>query len=177
MRFLPALLTALICAVSLSAQTKPLISGVQAHDFAAASMDGSLINTSALRGKIVVLNLWFVNCPNCVAEIKLLNKLVEEYKDNKDVVFLAPAASSQAALQKFLIKNPFSYQVLPNSTILILSKFGTPDKSGEINIPFPMHYVLDRDGKIVAKAQGIKGIDAVRNELKRQFAPKVTALN
>ena len=137
--------------------------------FEAVTMDGSRVDTTALRGKIVVLNLWFINCPNCVEEIKLLNQVVEQYKDNKDVVFLSPAASRKADLSKFLAKNPFKYQVIPDATVLILSKFGVPDKNGEINVPFPMHYVLDREGKVVVKAQGIKGVDAVKSELKKQL--------
>ena len=143
-------------------------------EFVTSAMDGSKVDTRSLRGKVVVLNLWFINCPNCLAEIKMLNQLVDEYRSNKDVVFIAPAASPKNELVKFLAKNPFKYQVLPDSSIIILSQFGAPDKSGNINIPFPMHFVLDRDGKVVAKAQGIKGIEAVKNELKKQFPVKAS---
>ena len=139
-------------------------------EFVTSAMDGSKVDTRALRGKVVVLNLWFINCPNCLAEIKMLNQLVEEYKANPEVVFLAPAASQKGELVKFLVKNPFRYQVLPDSSIIILSQFGTPDKEGNIYIPFPMHYVLDREGKVVAKAQGIKGIEAVKIELTKQLS-------
>ena len=140
--------------------------------FVTSAMDGTKVDTRALRGKVVVLNLWFINCPNCLAEIKMLNQLVDEYKTNKDVVFLAPAASPKHELTKFLAKNPFNYQVLPDSSIIILSQFGTPDKDGNISIPFPMHYVIDREGKVVTKAQGIKGIEALKSELKKQFPAK-----
>ncbi len=92
-------------------------------DFAALAMDGSKVDTAALRGKVIVLNLWFVNCPNCIEEIGLLNKLVDDYKANKDVVFLAPAASKRPDLDKFLVKHPFKYQVIPNGSMIILSKF------------------------------------------------------
>ena len=139
-------------------------------EFVTSAMDGSKVDTRALRGKVVVLNLWFINCPNCLAEIKMLNQLVEEYKGNPDVVFLAPAASPKNELAKFLTKNQFKYQILPDSSIVILSQFGTPDKDGNINIPFPMHYVLDREGKVVVKAQGIKGLEAVKGELKKQLS-------
>lgn len=138
-------------------------------EFVSESMNGTKVDTRELRGKVVVLNLWFINCPNCLAEIKQLNQLADEYKANPDVVFLAPAASPRNELVKFLAKNPFRYHVLPDAAIIILSQFGTPDKNGDINLPFPMHYVLDREGNVTVKAQGIKGIEAVKNELKRQF--------
>lgn len=149
-----------------------VISQTNQSDFAAVDMNGARVDTAKLRGKVIVLNLWFINCPNCLEEIKLLNALVDEYKDNKDVVFIAPAASRKADLEKFLKKNPFKYRVIPNANMLILTKFGTRDKKGEMTMPFPMHYVLDREGKITAKAQGIKGIGAVKAELQKQFAAK-----
>ena len=140
--------------------------------FAALDMQGQRVDTAALRGKVVVLNLWFVNCPNCVEEIKVLNTLVGQYKGNDNVVFLGLAASSKPVLEKFLVKNPFSYRVIPGAQMIIISKFGTPDKSGNIDVPFPMHYVMDREGKVVFKGQGIKSIDGMKKELAAQLAKK-----
>jgi len=137
-------------------------------NFAALDMNGNRVELSALRGKVVVVNLWFIGCPNCMDEIKELNQLVNDYKGKSDVVFLGLAASKKEDLVKFLVKNPFNYTIVPNAQMIILTKFGTPDKNGEINVPFPMHYVIDRDGKIVLKEQGVKGVEAVRNELSKQ---------
>lgn len=159
------LLAALVALpVALRAQTP-------APAFAAVDMGGARVDTAALRGKIVVINLWFVNCPVCVSEIKLLNQIVDSYK-GKDVVFLGLAANSKPQLDKFLVKNPFKYTVIPNAQMIILGKFGTPNKKGEISMPFPMHYVLDRNGNIITKTQGIKGVETVSEELKRQFSSR-----
>jgi len=141
----------------------------------ATTIDGKNIDTSDLKGKVVVLNLWFINCPNCVQEIKLLNALVDEFKDNKEVVFLAPAVSSAKELTPFLAKNPFKYQVIPSANNIILGKFGTIDKDGNITSPFPMHYVVDRTGVITLKMEGIKGVAAVRAELNRLFPTNAAA--
>lgn len=140
--------------------------------FAALDMQGQKVDTAALRGKVVVLNLWFVNCPNCVEEIKMLNTLVDQYKGNDNVVFLGLAASSKPVLEKFLVKNPFSYRVVPGAQMIIISKFGEPKGNGELTVPFPMHYVLDREGKVVFKGQGIKSIDGMKKELASQLAKK-----
>jgi peroxiredoxin len=160
------LLVVLVFAFSAFAQKpgEPATAGVFA-----TTLDGKTITGADLNGKVVVLNLWFINCPNCVEEIKLLNALVDEYKDNKDVVFLAPATSSAKELVPFLKKNPFKYQVIPSAMNIILGKFGTVDKNGQISSPFPMHIVVDRGGTITLKMEGIKGVAAVRAELKRQF--------
>lgn len=173
MKNLHITITILIFAASLSGQqyTAAEVNSAQ-PTFSAVGMDGKKIDLGDFRGKIVVINLWFVNCPNCIEEIGLLNRLVDEYNDNKDVVFLAPAASKKPDLEQFLVKHPFKYQIIPNATMIIVGKFGIPDKNGEINVPFPMHYVLDREGKVVVKVQGVKGIGAVKSELTKQFPPK-----
>lgn len=166
MRYIYALIALLIFAFSMSAQNQIGAS----PSFAALDLAGQKIDTTEFRGKVIVLNLWFISCPNCVEEIKILNALVDQYKDNKNVVFLGVAASRKPDLEKFLVKNPFKYRVIPNGSMIIISKFGDPGKNGELSVPFPMHYVLDREGKIVAKAQGIKGIEAVKAELAKHFA-------
>ncbi len=162
------LIALLVFALSISAQNQIGAS----PSFAAIDMAGQKVDTTELKGKVVVLNLWFINCPNCVEEIRMLNAIVDQYKDNKDVVFLGLAASRKPDLDKFLVKNPFKYRVLPNASMIIISKFGDQGKGGELTVPFPMHYVLDRDGKIVAKAQGIKGIEVMKTELAKQLAKR-----
>jgi len=92
-------------------------------------------------------------------------------------VFVGLAASKKVNLQQFLQKNPFKYQIIPDATQIILGKFGDPSKSGEVDVPFPMHYVLDRQGNIVVKAQGIKGVDVVKKELVTQFTKKASGSN
>ena len=168
-----ALLAALVLALSISAQKQSsTIDPGTPVSFAAPDMSGQPVDMAALKGKVVVINLWFINCVNCIEEIKALNSLVDENKANKDIVFLGLAASRKPDLEKFLVKNPFKYQIVPNAQLIILSKFGVPDQGGNINVPFPMHFVVDREGKVITKAQGIKGIDVVKDELKKQFSSK-----
>jgi len=163
MRFACSLIFCITLSLSVFAQQKT----PNAPAFNVSSINGKTFDSEKLKGKIVVLNLWFVNCPNCVEEIKLLNNLVDEYK-GRDVVFIGLATNDKAKLESFLKKNPFKYNIVPKAMETILS-FGEPDKNGEINVPFPMHIVIDRDGKIAVRRSGIKGLDAVKSELKRQF--------
>ena len=172
MRFVFGLIVCLVLAPSILAQQKKTDAQPLAPAFNVSSIDGKTFDSEKLKGKIVVLNLWFVNCPNCVEEIKLLNRVVEEYQ-GKDVVFIGLATNDQAKLESFLKKNPFKYHIVPKAMQTILS-FGEPNKDGEINIPFPMHIVIDRDGVIVVRRSGIKGLEAVKNELKHQFKSATT---
>ncbi len=138
----------------------------------AATIEGKIVNTADLRGTVIVLNLWFINCPNCIEEIKLLNKVVDEY-DGKDVVFLGLATNNKIDLRKFSKKNPFKYQIVPNAGQFMLASYGEL-KNGEYFLGFPTHVVIDREGYTVLKMQGIKGVEAVKNELKKQFETKET---
>ncbi len=140
----------------------------------AVTIDGKNINTADLRGKVIVLNLWFINCPNCLQEIKMLNEIVDEYKD-KDVIFLGLASNTKADLQKFVKKNPFKYQIIPDAAAFMLTSYGD-QKNGVYNLGFPTHVVIDREGYVVMKMQGVKGVEAVKKELKNQFEKKQTKL-
>ena len=143
-----------------------------ATDLKAATIDGKIVNTADLRGKVIVLNLWFINCPNCLQEIKMLNEIVDEYA-GKDVVFLGLATNTRTELQKFVKKNPFKYQIVPNAGDFMLESYGEL-KNSEYYLGFPTHVVIDREGYIVLKMQGIKGVEAVKKELKKQLEVKET---
>jgi peroxiredoxin len=142
--------------------------------FKGITLDGKTVDFADLRGKVVVLNLWFINCPNCIEEIKLLNQVVDDYKDNKDVVFIGLASNTKPDLEKFLKKNPFKYQIIPNAGQFMLFKYGVAGKNGEYHLGYPTHVVVDKEGRIVLKIEGIKGVEAVKNELKKQFETKKT---
>ncbi|MGI8556327.1 MAG: peroxiredoxin family protein [Pyrinomonadaceae bacterium] len=83
MRFILSFFIVLIFSFSISAQetkARPL-----APTFKVAALDGKFFSSPDLKGKIIVLNLWFVNCPHCIEEIKQLNKIVDEYQNNTNI--------------------------------------------------------------------------------------------
>lgn len=168
MKYLLSFFAALIFVSTVSAQSATN-SQSNAPNFKVQSLDGKIFDSAELRGKIIVLNLWFVNCPHCVEEIQALNKIVESYAGNNDVVFLGLATNNKAELQKFLNKHPFKFNVVPNAGEFMLFSFGEKQKNGSYFLPFPTHVVISREGKIVVKTNGIKGVEAVKTELAKQF--------
>ena len=169
MRLLLSLSLCLLFGLTIFGQNKS-VQNLAAPRFTVTSIDGVTFDSAKLKGKVVVLNLWFVNCPNCLEEIKRLNELVDEYQ-GENVVFIGLATNKKAVLEGFLRKNPFKYNIIPSAAPTILS-FGEPDQKGEINIPFPMHVVIDGNGQIVVRKSGIKGLEAVKSELRRQSKAK-----
>lgn len=109
-----------------------------APDFDVQTLDGRKLRLSELRGKVVVLNFWFIGCGPCRVEIPSLNKLVEEF-GSRDVVFIAFALDPADRLPSFLKDIPFRYQVVPDASALVKS-FGV-----EL---FPTHVLIDKEGRI-----------------------------
>jgi thiol-disulfide isomerase/thioredoxin len=107
-------------------------------DFNATFLDNSSVQLSQLKGKVVVLNFWFVECAPCIKEIPELNELVKKYQ-GKNVEFLSITYNPKEQVAKFLKKRQFDYKKIVDSQNII--------DSYKVNA-FPTHIVIDRDGKI-----------------------------
>jgi len=103
------------------------------------TLEGNKISNKDIKGKIVVYNFWFTSCAPCIAEMPELNKLVEKYKDNKNIVFLAPTFEKNEEIKKFLKRKNFNFKILQNSKQL--------DKQLEIQ-SWPTTIIADNEGMI-----------------------------
>jgi peroxiredoxin len=151
MRFLLTLIIAMFMASTVVAQHQ-LRTGTQAPDFAAESLDGKYYTLSQLQGKVVILTFWSTRCQICHSEIPKLNRVADRYQ-GQDVVFLALTMENNAKIEPYLRKNPFTFSVIPNSFGVVL-KYADTDKSGNIDMGFPAHYVIDKHGALVHRADG-----------------------
>jgi peroxiredoxin len=116
-------------------------------DFTATTIDGKTIDTKQLRGKVLVIDFWFISCEGCVAEIPRLNKLQAKFKDNENVVFLALTFDEASRVSKFLKEIPFSFHhITGENTFIGTFKY---DES------FPVNIIVGKDGTIVRWQDGI----------------------
>ncbi len=119
--------------------------GTDASIFSATDINGNEYSLNSLKGKIIVMNFWFVECKPCVMEMPELNELVKKYK-NKDIVFLGFATNDKSKIDSFLKKKDFSYNLIPNSR-----KIAADYKvSG-----YPTHIIIDENSKIVYLTSGL----------------------
>jgi peroxiredoxin len=162
MRTISTLILLLILAVSAAAQQN-LQPGSSAPDFAGESLDGKLYNLSQLQGKVVVLTFWSTRCEICHNEIPKLNRMADRYRD-KGVVFLAPTMDNQTKVGPYIKKNPFNFDIIPNSFGVML-KYADMDKGGNINMGFPAYYVIDQRGAIALKSSGWDKISGLESQL------------
>ena len=109
-----------------------------APSFSLTDLNGQPVSTTALLGKVVVVNFWYIKCGFCVLEMPALKQLTATYKDNPNVVFLSFAPDSPDLLRKFLAKQgDFGFAVLPLSKELE-AKFGV--------LAYPTTAVIDKRG-------------------------------
>ncbi len=106
-------------------------------------IDGSSLSFDDFKGKLLVINFWYINCGPCIIEMPYLNKVVEKYK-YEDVQFLALTFDSVLDVNQFLEDTDFDYQLGSASKDLIF----------DFTPIFPTHMVVDKNGIIKDIALG-----------------------
>ncbi|MFT3823857.1 MAG: TlpA disulfide reductase family protein [Chitinophagaceae bacterium] len=119
----------------------------RAPDFTGNDLQGNTVRLSALKGKVVVLNFWGTGCGPCIGEMPTLNKLVQKYKNNDSVVFLAITGDKSETLRQFFKKRSFLYTVLNNA--------GNVSEAYGIN-SLPIHIVIGKEGQIINRSAGAR---------------------
>ena len=100
-------------------------------------IDGSVKSFSDYKGKLLVINFWYINCGPCIIEMPYLNDLVNKYQ-NEDVQFLALSFDTVSDIKSFLQRTEFIYEHGSISRSLMYDF--TPVSPG--------HFIVDKDGII-----------------------------
>lgn len=114
-------------------------------NFTYTTLDGVTGSLEAHRGKVVVLDCWFISCAGCEIEKNSLNKLVESFKGDTNVVFLSIATNDEQALRRYLEHAESKFQIVPNG-YEICQKLGVEG--------YPTHIIIGKDGKTLGFEMG-----------------------
>lgn len=136
----------------------------EAPKFDVTSIDGTNFKLEDLKGKLIVVNVWGIWCPPCLREIPSLNQFATQYKNNKNVVFLAFTEDNETKLTKFLKSKPFKYNIIPES--------GETIDMFSAKMTFPTHYLINQAGKIEVTAAGTSGLLKVKKRLREILEQK-----
>lgn len=113
----------------------------QIPPFNFTDINGIRYDRASTKGKLMVLKCWFIGCVACIKEFPELNKLVNNYKDNKNILFISLAIDQKEELTKFLKTKKFKYAVVPEMKNFM---------SNQLKITqYPTHLLIDKTGKIV----------------------------
>jgi len=112
--------------------------GTSFPEFDITDISGNRLVKSELKGRVLVINFWFIGCPPCEMERPALNELRKLYKNNEDVIFISFARNNREQLLEILDDYPILYNVVPTEKDFIKAKF-------EINA-FPINIIVGKDG-------------------------------
>lgn len=116
--------------------------GFLAPDFELKTTTGETIKLSDLRGQAVLVNLWATWCPPCRAEMKSIEKVYNEYKE-QGLVVLAVDMTYQddpTKIAPFIAEQGLTFPIL-------LDESGAVGKSYQLR-SLPSSFFINRDGII-----------------------------
>jgi thiol-disulfide isomerase/thioredoxin len=117
--------------------------------FSFSDTNGKQISTADLKDKVVFINFWASWCPPCRAEMPSLHALYNKFKDDKRFVFLFISEDDDLSkARSYLQKKEFDIPLTVSTGIVPSQIF-----SGTL----PTTVVLDKEGKLVLKQEGIAG--------------------
>ena len=135
--------------------------GMQAPDFSFPVIGGPRFSLSSLRGKVVVLNFWFIGCPVCRAMKPQLNEFKAHFAERDDIVFIAVTADPEGKVREYIKKEPFDYvQATDAADALGMFKF-----SG-----YPKNIVISKSGEIVYWRSTVKAWDKFRSVVREELS-------
>lgn len=111
------------------------------------NVDGTILDLSAQKTKVVFINFWATWCPPCIAEMPSINKLYQQFKDNENILFvMVDVDNNFDKSNTFMKKKGF---ILPVYT-----------PAGEIPRKYfsgtlPTTVILDKSGNMVFHHDGV----------------------
>ena len=137
-------------------------------------LQGTMRSLTSYQGKVVFLNFWATWCGPCRSEMPSMQKLYDELKDEGFEIVAVNLQESRSQVKSFMDNEKLTFPVLL-------------DKDGQAGAVYgarsiPTTYLIDREGKIFARAVGAREwnspeiVAVLRDILKNGFPyPEITA--
>ena len=124
--------------------------GMEAPDFEAPTLDGDTLRLSSLRGRVVFLDFWATDCGPCLPEIPHLAEMHRAYGGDGLALVSVSIDRDRTALVEMVEDREMTWPQV----------WQEGEWEGEVARLYsirgiPQTYLLDRDGRIVAK--GLRG--------------------
>ena len=155
----PAAIAAVFLCAALSVAAEPpqtlapVVDKKIAPDIALDIVDGDKLKLSYLRGKVVVVNFWATWCPPCRREMPSLERLKGLMKGEPFEIVAINAGEDEDEIAGF------KAEIKPALTFrLALDRRADAMKAFSIT-GLPTTYVIDRQGRVVYRAQGGRAFD------------------
>ncbi|GAB3936845.1 TlpA family protein disulfide reductase [Mucilaginibacter myungsuensis] len=122
-----------------------LTAGTKLPDWSLQDLEGKTYSEASSKGKVILVDLFFVNCGACALSQPVLAKLHEKYKGSDVEIFSINTSDTKDAVQKYIAKNNIKYPILMKGAG-IAKKFQVS--------AYPTFFVVDKQGKIASVIEG-----------------------
>jgi len=138
--------------------------------FSLANLKGEKVSLADLKGKTVIVDYWATWCGPCVSSFPGMQKAIDKYKDNPNIVFLfintwQREENREQVVKDFMNSTKYTFNVLLDTKNKVdPTQFDVISQYKVDGIP--TKFVIDGKGNIRFKAVGFSGtMDGVVKEL------------
>lgn len=127
------------------------------------TLDGSVITSEDLAGKVVLVNAWATWCPPCVIEMPGFQRVYDDYRDQGFLVLgVSKDRDGPAPVKAFLERKGITYPVAMAADVNL---GGITDVT-----TLPTSFLIGKDGTIRHRVEGLYAGPALRMAVKRLLA-------
>lgn len=175
----------------LSSNFNAFKSAPPANSFELDGIRNLVVNPSTMKGQVVILNFWKIDCAACSMEKPILEKLFRKYSDQGLVIVAVNLFDRPSDILEYINKTdyPFIYAFDSHQRYTVNQKrlpSGIPttfvvnsDSEAIYEIPgLPTTYVIDRTGRVVGYSIGLVNWDdaTLNSYIESLLSPKLTTV-
>lgn len=122
--------------------------GQEAPAFSVETVDGRVVDTNELRGKVIWINFFATWCPPCKKELPVLQKnVLGKYSDNPDFVLVVLGREhTMDEMKEYKKTTGLNLPFAPDEGREIFSKYASES--------IPRNVIIGKDGKIAIQSIG-----------------------
>ncbi|HMO57932.1 MAG TPA: TlpA disulfide reductase family protein [Roseiflexaceae bacterium] len=133
-----------------------------APDFTLEDLNGTPVSLSALRGQVVLINVWATWCPPCRAEMPIIQAAYERYHDQGFTVLAVNLREDTATVAQYMQQNGLTFPALL-------------DRDGHVSMVYlaravPSSFFIDRNGTVRAVYRGAMARSVVSGTVEQLLA-------
>jgi peroxiredoxin len=114
--------------------------GEPAPDFSLPDVNGNMVTLSDLRGKKVVINLWWIRCHGCTDEMPFLQEFYEKYSGQNMALIAINDYEKEVVVKSYIEGKNYTFTVISDSNKQLYK--------GYTNWGVPTTFFIDEDGII-----------------------------